>query len=839
MDDTSSYKQLKEENEQLKKRVAALKKNEQREREIGDITNRKKAEEALKKEIEARGILLANIPTQIWYLTDERTYGAVNKAHADFNGVSDEALSFKDVHDIYPKDVAETCIKGNREVFSTGKTIKTEEWVPNASGEKRLLLIVKTPKLDKEGIVEYVVCSAEDITESKRMEKALEESEAKYRSLIENSNDAIYFLYNRKFEIINSKFEQMFGYTLEEVNKPDFDFIQLVAPKSRSMIEARLDRIRKGEKLENRYEFTALSKDGNELEVETSITYIPYKESIATQGVIRNISGRKRAEEALRESEQKYKKLFYETPLGTFHYNTEGIITECNEKFVDIIGSSKAALVGLNMIKKLNNNTLIEEVKSSLKKGEGYYEGDYTSVTGGKTTTVRVLFKGMRNKEGNIYAGVGLVEDITERKKIEEQLRRKNEELQTTERELIASNKELKNINHRLELQKKELEKAKKKAEESDRLKSTFLANMSHEIRSPMNGIMGFSQILQKQDLPKDEQKKYLDVIYARTNQLLNIINDIVDISKIEANQLQLDFQYVYLNDILQETYNIYLNELKSKGKGHITLNINKGLPYKNSYIHTAPNRLRQIIDNLLDNALKHTYKGAIEFGYEFESENTLLFYVQDSGHGIPHDQQNHIFERFRQSDGSSGEPNEGTGLGLTISKNLVELLGGKMWMTSIEGEGSVFYFTLPYKSKSNIESMETQKKEPNVDNSEDKTILIIEDEPSSREYLKKLFEPYEFTLILCKTGKEGYKALINNPGIDLILLDLKLPDIDGLDIVRKIRSSSTNREVPVIAQTAYAMSGDDKKSIEAGCDDYISKPIEIDQLLEKVNKFI
>ena len=248
-----------------------------------------------------------------------------------------------------------------------------------------------------------------------------------------------------------------------------------------------------------------------------------------------------------------------------------------------------------------------------------------------------------------------------------------------------------------------ELVKAKEQAEESNRLKSAFLANMSHEIRTPINSIMGFSEILRDEELPRDEQKTLLDIIYSRTNQLLHIINDIVDVSKIEANQLQLKFQHDYVNDIIQKIYDIYLNELKINRKEQIVLKVNKGLAYKDSYIHTDPNRLQQIIDNLLGNALKHTYKGTIEFGYKLWSEGTLLFYVMDTGIGIPPDQQKYIFERFRQGKDSISETNEGTGLGLTISKNLVGLLGGKMWMTSKEGHGSIFYFTLPYETKSDI----------------------------------------------------------------------------------------------------------------------------------------
>jgi len=382
-----------------------------------------------------------------------------------------------------------------------------------------------------------------------------------------------------------------------------------------------------------------------------------------------------------------------------------------------------------------------------------------------------------------------------------------------------------------------ELIRAKEKAEESDHLKSAFLANMSHEIRTPMNGIIGFSQILKEHDYPKEQQKKFIDIIHSRTQHLLHIINDLVDVSKIEANQLTLNVQHFNLNDVMQELYSVFSNELESREKDHIQLKLHLGLNYEESYVESDFSRFRQIMDNLLKNAIKFTEEGTVEFGYEPRREGYLLFYVKDSGIGIPKDQQEHIFERFRQVDDSSIRNYEGTGLGLTISKNLVKLLGGEMWLKSTKGEGSAFYFTLPSKEKSGKQREKKEKTEQGISNTEEKTFLLIEDDPTSREYMKALLEPEGINLISCETGNEGYKKFINHPEIDLILMDIKLPDTNGLELTRKIRSQ--NKDVPVIAQTAYAMSSDAKKSIEAGCDDYISKPIDKDKLLEKIGKFI
>ncbi|MBS3806794.1 MAG: PAS domain S-box protein [Bacteroidales bacterium] len=295
----------------------------------------------------------------------------------------------------------------------------------------------------------------------------------------------------------------------------------------------------------------------------------------------------------------------------------------------------------------------------------------------------------------------GLMTDITERKKAEEILNRKNDKLKATEEELRASNEELREANQRLEEQKVELRKAKKKAEESDRLKSTFLANMSHEIRTPMNGIMGFASMLQKKPYDPEEQTKFLKIIHDSSSHLLEIINDIVDVSKIEANQLSLKPSPFCLNDTLQELYNTYLAELDQKNKTHIALYLEQGLSRDHSWINADVNRLKQILYNLLGNAVKFTEKGSIRFGYKQEAPACLLFYVADTGIGIPADKVEQIFSRFEQAKESNHSEYGGSGLGLTITRSLVEMMGGKIWVESQPEHGTTFYFTLPFKTRS------------------------------------------------------------------------------------------------------------------------------------------
>jgi len=292
----------------------------------------------------------------------------------------------------------------------------------------------------------------------------------------------------------------------------------------------------------------------------------------------------------------------------------------------------------------------------------------------------------------------GLMTDITERKRAEEILNQRNDELKTTEEELRASNEELWETNERLEAQKTELRKAKKKAEESDRLKSTFLANMSHEIRTPMNGIMGFADMLQKKQYPPQEQKRFLKIIHDSASHLLQIINDIVDVSKIEANHLSINPSAFCLNDLLLQLNDTYKAALDQKNKPHITLALEQGLSRDHSWIHADVNRLKQIFHNLLGNAVKFTEKGSIRFGYRQKDTGTLLFYVSDTGIGIPADKLDKIFNRFEQVNNPIHTEYGGTGLGLTITRSLVEMMGGTLWVESRSQSGTSFYFTLPVK---------------------------------------------------------------------------------------------------------------------------------------------
>jgi len=380
-----------------------------------------------------------------------------------------------------------------------------------------------------------------------------------------------------------------------------------------------------------------------------------------------------------------------------------------------------------------------------------------------------------------------------------------------------------------------ELKFAKEKAEESDRLKSAFLANMSHEIRTPMNGILGFAALLSDQGLTGEIQQEYIKIIEKSGARMLNIINDIVDISKIEAGLIKLDIKLSNINEQIEYIYTFFKPETEAKG---IMFSFRNSLPTKESFIYTDREKVYAILTNLVKNAIKFTKVGTIEFGY-LKNGDTLEFYVKDTGNGIPKDRQPAIFERFIQADIEDKLAKQGSGLGLTISKAYAEMLGGKMWVDSQVGIGSTFYFTLPYnaepKEKKAVGKFNPEQNEKNE--IKGLRILIAEDDKASEMLVSIFVSKFCEKILKVKTGVDAVEICRNNPDLDLILMDIQMPEMNGYEATRQIRQF--NKDVAIIAQTAYGLSGDREKAIKAGCNAYISKPIIKDELMSLIQQYV
>ncbi len=391
----------------------------------------------------------------------------------------------------------------------------------------------------------------------------------------------------------------------------------------------------------------------------------------------------------------------------------------------------------------------------------------------------------------------------------------------------------LKETEEKLSLANMELIKAKEKAEESDRLKSAFLANMSHEIRTPMNGILGFAGLLKEPSLSGEEQQEYINIIEKSGERMLNIINDIISISKIESGQMDVNLQLSNINEQLEYVYAFFKPEVEAKG---IQIVYKNTLP-TNTNIKTDREKVYAILTNLVKNAIKYSEKGTIELGYVLKKNSQLVeleFFVKDTGIGIPKNIQEAIFERFIQADINDKMARQGAGLGLSISKAYIEMLGGKIWVESEEGVGSTFYFTLPYQNEKMEEK--TEDSTPAEKTSLKKLkILIAEDDQTSEMLLSHTVQKLANEIILARTGTEAVVTCFKYPEIDVVLMDIMMPEMDGYEATRQIRMF--NKDIIIIAQTAYVLEGDKEKAIAAGCNDYISKPIKKEELTQLIIK--
>ena len=420
----------------------------------------------------------------------------------------------------------------------------------------------------------------------------------------------------------------------------------------------------------------------------------------------------------------------------------------------------------------------------------------------------------------------------------------KQEEITTQAENLVNANKELEkhkcNLEQIVKKRTSELVIAKEKAEESDRLKSAFLTNMSHEIRTPMNAIIGFSSLLNDPDMGNKEKEDMRFHITHNSYMLLHLIDDIIDLAKIEAGQLKINKQICNINLIFNELLKTFNEHKQNINKQDVRILIHKKVENKNFIIHTDPIRLQQVLSNLIDNALKYTEKGFVEFGYILEdtSKNgNIKFFVKDTGIGLSKDQQAIIFRRFTKVENNKQKIYRGAGLGLAISKNLVNLLGGDIWVNSETNKGSTFYFTIPYiKEPEKEEHIEIKK--PKMPDHEwpEKTILIAEDEESNYIYFKMLLSRTKANILHADTGKKAVEICLKNK-VDLILMDIKMPEMDGFEATKIIKKENT--DIPIIALTAFAMENDEKISLKAGCNAYISKPVNESKLLMLLNKFL
>jgi PAS domain S-box-containing protein len=432
-------------------------------------------------------------------------------------------------------------------------------------------------------------------------------------------------------------------------------------------------------------------------------------------------------------------------------------------------------------------------------------------------------------KNGELLAGILAMVDITDRKKTEKVLLESEIKLKEQNEEYLSLNEELKEANL-------QLQSAKLKAEESDNLKTAFLQNISHEIRTPMNAIMGFSELLVNQYNNKEKLEQFSKIINQRCSDLLDIINGLLDVAKIESGLLPVQIEECKLLSLFSEISMFFKEFQKKQNKQHIEFNINMNCQGHSPQILTDIVKLKQILINLIGNAFKFTHKGKIDVGCMTDKENHILFFVSDSGIGIPKNKQESVFERFVQLEHSKEHLYGGTGLGLSIVKGLVDLLDGKIWLESEPNKGTTFYFTLPCAVKDVFQHEQVLTKKHGKYDFTNRTVLIVEDDIYNLDYLKEILADTGIKIIHTFYGNDAVH-LSKTQKLDIVLMDIRLPDIDGYTATNLIRKLQPG--LKIIAQTAYAAHEDKESAIIAGCNDYISKPVKRDILLSMINDLL
>lgn len=776
-----------------------------------DITEQKTAIEILKEEKEFTDTAL-NAQLDTFFLFKPQTGKAIywNNAFREVSGYTEKEIrTLPALTSYYSSEDLKKAVPFVQKVIEKGTGSIELEFI--CKNGKKIPTEYRVSKIaDKKTNSTFLIAIGRDITERKQTEKKILENEEYFRTLIENSTDVISIL-DIEGQIVyeSPSHKQVLGYdTGFLIGKNAFS---MVHPDDIERISNQfISLLQKPGEIE-KVNFRFLHQNGSWKYLEgtgRNLLHFPKINGIVIN--YRDITERKVTEQALQENEIRLNTLFNNLQgvayrckndeNWTMEYLSTGIKQMSGYKPEDVVNNKKLSF--RELIFSDDRDRIWNDVQKALSTKKGF-ELSYRIVTS-KNKIKHVLEKGIGifDDKGKLEFLEGFITDITEIKTLEEKT---------------------KELNKRLKIQNTQLLIANEKAEESNRLKTEFLSNMSHEIRTPMNGIIGFSNLLSEPDLSEKKQDHYINIIKNSSYQLLKIIDDILEISRLGTNQVKFQKKGVCLNDLLLELFSIF--DMKAK-ENKIPLYLNKTLSDKQSTILTDEVKLSKILSNLLENALKFTKAGFVEIGYTLK-ENNLEIYVSDTGIGINTNKQELIFERFSQEERELSQNIGGLGLGLAIAKENASLINGFITLESEKGKGSTFYLTLPYEPA--FTNHVSSKTTTNTNNSGKKkhSILIVEDEEVNYLYINTLLtDVFEMNcdIIHAKTGKQAIEICSTNDAIDLVLMDLKIPEINGFDATKMIKEFKPN--LPIIAQTAYSTTEDKKTAMGAGCSDFISKPI-------------
>jgi len=538
-----------------------------------------------------------------------------------------------------------------------------------------------------------------------------------------------------------------------------------------------------------------------------NLNFVEFKELAITANEM--LYNNKQAKELIEDEKRKLRDLIDSIPDLIFFKDLNSNYLGCNKAFEKIMLKKQQEIIGKSDIQLFRTHKsefyhALDKIVIESQEVHSYEE--WIEINDSEKILLNIVKTPYYNAHGKVLGIIGICHNITD-----------------------------------FRLNEIQLKEAKEKAEQADKLKSAFLANMSHEIRTPMNAIIGFSQLLENGDISEETKTDYLQHIRHSGKTLLNLINDIIDIAKIEAGQIQIHKEDCLLNFILDELLATYEEVRIARNKADVKLIVIKEFTDSNIAIFTDPFRLQQILANLIGNALKFTTKGSITFGYTTENNN-LLFFVKDTGVGIDKEAHNLIFERFGQADSKKIDNKEGTGLGLAISKNLVELLGGKIWIESEVDKGSNFFFTIPLQIVENSEKVRKEQQNNVKYSWKNLKILIADDNNLNLKLINDTLIQYdsEVKLVLVENGELAYQKL-QTEKFDVAIFDVRMPLLDGITLTKNIRNTLklSNKELPILGLSAHALKEEKQICISAGMDEYLTKPFLQEDLYFAVNNLL
>ncbi len=768
-----------------------------------DVSVSKESEQKLWETLVQLNAILENSPSMI---TSIRKDGKIIYVNRSIQGIPLSKLKGGDFFDFFPRSMQRILRPAFQKVYATEETHKFDYQDTKNNWWETLLIPIK----NSSNIIEQIIAISNDITVRKWAEKALQEREGRFKELSDATFEGILILKENKIIEANSIASEIFGYTPTELVGGHIRKLLELDERAKKEIEQKKDTTECTEIL-------GYKKNGERIYCEVRTKFSLYNGQQVNVTAIRNVTSRVETQEALDHTEALLNTANQRSPIGIIIADTyKSRIQMANDAAAEVLGLNKGdELVNTNYseqspdwrflhydgkemqiedmpLTRSSKGELVKNMKAIVRRADGTYRW------------LLINSAPIKNPQGFITAAVMTFPDITE--------------LKQTEQRLIE---------------------AKEKAEEADKLKSAFLANMSHEIRTPMNAIIGFSDMLIDDSSSDEERNEYISYIIENGKSLLALIDDIIDISKIEAKQIDIQPIEFDLINFFKELDAVFKAEMKRLGKSHISLALEIEDERKSKLFLTDSQRLKQVFSNLLSNAIKFTDSGIVSFGYRTLS-NRIYFFVKDTGIGIPKEKQTEIFNRFTKLNSTKNRLFGGTGLGLAISKRLVELLGGEIGLNSQIGKGSLFYFSLPTKSESEADISNvkiTKPKNQKIDLS-GKRILIAEDEEANYKLIKAVFKKENVQLVRAKNGYEVIHFLENtNDIVDIILMDIKMPVMDGYETIKILKERFS--DIPVIAQTALAMSNDRSRIINAGFNDYIAKPLKKHDLLEKIGLYI